>query len=98
MFLILAVVQTTPDQNLFFVDRPGGIGKSLQLEQVLAALRSQEKLAVTVASCGIAAILRICRQFAHSTFTMSLRETTGFFNSIFEQSYHTVLLRATNLQ
>ncbi|DBA04182.1 TPA: hypothetical protein N0F65_004290, partial [Lagenidium giganteum] len=48
-----------PDNNdrCFFLDGPGGTGKSFVLEQILARVRLDGLIAVPVASSGIAALL-----------------------------------------
>ena len=42
------------DQKLYFIDGPGGSGKSFLLEQLLAVIRLSGKIAIAVASSGIA--------------------------------------------
>ena len=44
-------------QGVFFVDGPGGTGKTFLYECLLAKVRSQHKIALAVASSGIAALL-----------------------------------------
>ncbi|GBM12146.1 hypothetical protein AVEN_39482-1 [Araneus ventricosus] len=43
--------------GLFFLDAPGGTGKTFHLNLLLAQIRKDEKIAITVASSGIAATL-----------------------------------------
>ncbi|OWZ19450.1 Helitron helicase [Phytophthora megakarya] len=55
--VIEAVTHPFDGQKLVFVDRPGGTGKSFLLGQMLAHVRLQKKVAIVVASSGIAATL-----------------------------------------
>ena len=43
--------------NLFFLNAPGGTGKSFLINLILAKVRYSEKIAIAVASSGIAATL-----------------------------------------
>jgi hypothetical protein len=54
--LLVAHHSHHPD-HLFFLDAPGGTGKTFVLNTLLAKWRSQQKVCVAVASSGIAAIL-----------------------------------------
>ncbi|ONL94653.1 hypothetical protein ZEAMMB73_Zm00001d028081 [Zea mays] len=51
---ILSVVDTN-NGGVFFVDGPGGTGKTYLYKALLAALRSQDKIAVATATSGVAA-------------------------------------------
>ena len=44
-------------KNVFFVDGPGGTGKTFLYKGLLAQVRSQGHVALAVASSGIAALL-----------------------------------------
>ncbi|XP_071573939.1 uncharacterized protein [Temnothorax nylanderi] len=58
--------------NIYFIDAPGGTGKTFVISLILAKVRSQKKLAIAVASSGIAATLLSGGKTAHSTFTLPL--------------------------
>jgi len=58
--------------ELFFLDAPGGTGKTLMLNLLLAKLRVQKVISLAVASSGIAAILLQNGKTAHSTFKLPL--------------------------
>lgn len=56
----------------FFLDAPGGTGKTFLISLILAKIRSQQKIALAVASSGIAATLLDGGRTAHSTFKLPL--------------------------
>ncbi|XP_046492949.1 uncharacterized protein [Neodiprion pinetum] len=58
--------------GFFFLDAPGGTGKTFLISLILAKIRSQQKIALAVASSGIAAILLDGGRTAHSTFKLPL--------------------------
>ncbi|OWY92329.1 Helitron helicase, partial [Phytophthora megakarya] len=58
--VIEAVNHPVDGQKLFFVDGPGGTGKPFLHEQMLAHVRLQKKVAIAVASSGIAATRPYC--------------------------------------
>ena len=43
--------------NLFFIDGPGGTGKTFTYNALLAAVRAEGGIALAVASSGVAALL-----------------------------------------
>ncbi|XP_065314556.1 uncharacterized protein LOC135923630 [Gordionus sp. m RMFG-2023] len=65
-------VPSTPYHNLFFIDGPGGTGKSFLLNTILFNLRAQGKIAIAVASSGIALTLFHNGHTAHSRFNIPL--------------------------
>ncbi|GFX87565.1 ATP-dependent DNA helicase [Trichonephila clavipes] len=70
-------VLRTIDGNggLFFLDAPGGTGKTFLLNVLLMTVRKDKKIAVSVASSGIAAtLLNGCRT-AHSALKLPLNLT-----------------------
>lgn len=58
--------------GIIFIDAPGGTGKTFLLNLILAKIRSQRKIALAVASSGIAATLIEGGRTAHSTFKLPL--------------------------
>jgi len=64
--------RTQQPEHLFFLDAPGGTGKTFVLNTLLAKWRSQQKVCVAVASSGIAAILLKGGRTAHSRFGIPL--------------------------
>ncbi|CAB3226684.1 unnamed protein product [Arctia plantaginis] len=62
--------------GLYFLDAPGGTGKTFLMSVVLATVRARSNIAVAVASSGIAAtLLEGCRT-AHSTLKLPLNLQT----------------------
>ncbi|KAF0768422.1 ATP-dependent DNA helicase [Aphis craccivora] len=59
-------------KSLFFLDAPGGTGKTFLMNLLLAQIRCSGKVALAVASSGIAATLLIGGRTAHSTFKLPL--------------------------
>jgi len=57
---------------LYFLDAPGGTGKTFVINLLLAKIRLQRKIAVAVASSGIAATLLSGGRTAHSTLKLPL--------------------------
>jgi hypothetical protein len=72
---VLPVLPTTvpPAQGgILFMDAPGGTGKTFTSEIMLAKLRSDDKIALAVASTGIASSLLPGGTTAHRTFKIPL--------------------------
>ncbi|GMF55862.1 unnamed protein product [Phytophthora fragariaefolia] len=64
--IIQAANAPDQDNKLFFIDGPGGTGKSTLLRHILARVRLAGKIAV--ASSGIASLLLMRGRTAHTTF------------------------------
>lgn len=66
----------TADNNgtggFYFLDAPGGTGKTFLISLLLATFRSQNKIALALASSGIAATLLDGGQTAHSALKLPL--------------------------
>ncbi|XP_014773163.1 uncharacterized protein LOC106871293 [Octopus bimaculoides] len=60
------------DGRIFFLDAPGGTGKTFIIKLLLAEVRQHQDIAVAVASSGIAATLLPSGRTAHSTFKLPL--------------------------
>lgn len=58
--------------GIFFLDAPGGTGKTFLLNLLLASVRKLNEIAIAVASSGIAATLLNGGRTAHSTFKLPL--------------------------
>ena len=52
-----AVNDSEQYRKMFFVDGPGGTGKTFPYNTLLARVRSQSQIALALASSGIAALL-----------------------------------------
>ncbi|POM74937.1 Helitron helicase-like protein [Phytophthora palmivora] len=95
--VIEAVNHPVGGQKLVFVDGPGGTGKSFLLEQILAHVRLQRKVAIAVASSGIAATLLTGGHTAHSTFRIPLKLSEFSTCSLSWQSQKAELIRKASL-
>lgn len=62
---------------IIFLEAPGGTGKTFLLNLILATLRKENKIALAVASSGIAATLLDGGRTAHSTFKLPLNIGTA---------------------
>ncbi|KAG2212510.1 hypothetical protein INT45_000892 [Circinella minor] len=62
----------TNQSHIFFVNGPGGTGKSLLFKTLLSRVRSQDQIALPVVSSGIAAILLPGGRTAHSRFKIPI--------------------------
>ncbi|XP_076060333.1 uncharacterized protein LOC143036662 [Oratosquilla oratoria] len=60
--------------NGFFINAPGGIGKSFLLNALLDTLRSTKKIALAVASSGIAATVLHGGRTAHNMFKIPIMD------------------------
>ena len=59
-------------KGCFFVDGPGGIGKTFLYRALLAEVRSKGYIALATASCGVAAAILPRDRTAHFCFKISL--------------------------
>ena len=64
---------SSTQSKIFFIDGPGGTGKTFLYNTILAATRGQNKVAIAVASSGIAALLLDGGTTAHSMFKIPLQ-------------------------
>jgi hypothetical protein len=83
--------------GLFFVDGPGGTGKTYLYTALLATIRSQNKIAVTTATSGVAASIMPGGRTAHSRFKIPLTLDDGAFCSFTKQSGIAKLLQTASL-
>jgi hypothetical protein len=82
---------------IFFIDGPGGTGKTFLENIILARVRSTGDIALAVASSGIAAILLKGGRTAHSRFKIPLNVHSDSFCSIKAQSDLAELIRQTKV-
>ena len=84
--------------NLFFIDAPGGYGKTFVIKLLLASVRASGHVAKPVASSGIAALLMEGGTTAHSLFSIPC---TGLTDDsccpIKQQSHKAKLIIAAHL-
>ncbi|XP_060846341.1 uncharacterized protein LOC132926006 [Rhopalosiphum padi] len=80
----------------FFLDAPGGTGKTFLINLLLAKIRTDRKIALAVASSGIATTLLEGGRTAHSTFKIPLKmsyDDTSSVCNISKQSNTAQLMR-----
>jgi len=97
---IIKAIKKEIDQKLFFVDGPGGTGKTYLYNMILAYVRSTSGLngiAIAVASSGIAALLMSGGRTAHSRFKIPLKLTKDTTLDIKKQSELADLIRKTKV-
>ncbi|GFX49106.1 hypothetical protein TNCV_3077241 [Trichonephila clavipes] len=63
---------TEQSGGLFFIDAPGGTGKTFLLSLILATIRSQNNIALAIASSGIEATLLYGGRTTHSALKLPL--------------------------
>ena len=81
---------------IFFVDRPGGTGKTFLYRIILATLRKADHIAIATATSGIAATLPSGRT-AHSRFKIPLTPDASSTCSISKQSDLAKLIRCATI-
>ena len=97
---IIKAINGEIEQKLFFVDGPGGTGKTYLYNMILAYVRSTNGLngiAIAVASSGIAALLMSGGRTAHSRFKIPLNLTKNTTLNIKKQSELADLIRKTKV-
>ncbi|KAL6856293.1 hypothetical protein ACP4OV_019095 [Aristida adscensionis] len=83
--------------GVFFVDGPGGTGKTYLYKALLATVRNQEKIAVATATSGVAASIMPGGRTAHSRFKIPLSIDNGAYCSFMKQSGTAKLLKTASL-
>lgn len=81
----------------FFLHSAGGCGKTFVCNTIAAAVRAQGKIALCVASSGIASLLLEGGRTAHSTFKIPLQVNDTTVCSITRRSHVYPLLRETSV-
>ncbi|XP_044980863.1 uncharacterized protein LOC123448144 [Hordeum vulgare subsp. vulgare] len=83
--------------GVFFVDGPGGTGKTFLYKALLAKVRSEGKIAVATATSRVAASIMPGGRTAHSRFKIPLSIEDGATCSFSKQSGTAKLLRMASL-
>ncbi|XP_027178073.1 uncharacterized protein LOC113777236 [Coffea eugenioides] len=94
--LILAACFSLEGQA-FFVDGPGGTGKTFLYRSLLATLRSQNHVAIAVTTSGIAASILPGGRTAHSRFKIPLDFSKGKSCQLSKQSSAAKLISESKL-
>ena len=92
-----AVMESVNNNNgkIFFLHSAGGCGKTFVCNTIAAAVRAQGKIALCVASSGIASLLLEGGRTAHSTFKIPLQVTETSVCNFTRNSHVFPLLRET---
>jgi hypothetical protein len=85
------------DGQFYFLYGYGGTGKTFMWKTLSAALRSQGKIVINVASSGIASLLLPGGKTAHSTFCIPLQINVKSTCNIKQQDLRAKLLREASL-
>lgn len=95
------IISSTSQQRggIFFLDAPGGTGKTFLINLLLAKVRLNKEIALAVASSGIAATLLTGGRTAHSTFKLpfNLARTESPVCNISRSSAMAKVLQQTRL-
>ncbi|XP_052151865.1 uncharacterized protein LOC127770240 [Oryza glaberrima] len=83
--------------GVFFVDGPGGTGKTFLYRALLATVRGKGDIAVATATSGVAASIMPRGRTAHSRFKIPLNIEEGSYCSFTKQSGTTKLLQMASL-
>ena len=83
--------------KIFFLDGPGGTGKTFLYNLILAKIRSENKIAIAMASSGLAALLLSRGRTAHSRLAIGLNLDEGSFCNFTKNSERAELVRRTSL-
>ena len=81
----------------FFISAPDGYGKTFLMETILSSVQSMGKVALAVASSGIAAELLEGERTAHSCFEIPIQISDESVWSILLKSTHAQLMKSTAL-
>lgn len=93
--VVTSVIRETGE--CYFLDGPGGTGKSFLLEQILANVRSNGNVALAVASSGIAALLLTGGKTVHSRFRLPLNIDESSMCTISKQTNLAELLKEAKI-
>jgi chromosomal replication initiation ATPase DnaA len=84
-------------RGLFFVDGPGGTGKTYLYRALLATIRSQNKIVMATTTSGVATSIMPGGRTTHSRFKIPLTLDDGAFCTFTKQSGTAKLLWTTSL-
>ncbi|KAG7952067.1 hypothetical protein I3843_12G040700 [Carya illinoinensis] len=94
----LVLEKVFSNQNAaFFIDGPGGTGKTFLYKALLAEIRSKDLIAIATASSGVAASILPGGRTSHSRFKIPLDSNKNSICSVSKQSGLVKLLQVTKL-
>ena len=85
------------DSGCFFIDGPGGTGKTFLYNTILAKIRSLGEIALVVASSGVAALLIIGGRTVHSRFKIPIKLNESSTCNISRRSKEACLINMAKL-
>ncbi len=85
------------DSSCFFIDRPGGTGKTFLYNIMLAKVRSLREIALVVASSGVTALLITGGKTVHFQFKISIKLNESFICNISWRSKEARLINMAKL-
>jgi hypothetical protein len=94
---VTSALESDEGGGLFFIDGPGGTGKTFVENLILAQARSSGAIALSVASSGIAAILLDAGRTSHSRFKIPIDIHSESLCPISAQTDLAALLKETSL-
>lgn len=94
---IVAAIEATPQEAHFFIQGPGGTGKTFLYKALAAHFRALGRVTLCVASSGIAALLLPGGRTAHSRFKIPLAINESSTCNIKKNSKLAAMIRATSL-
>jgi hypothetical protein len=83
--------------NVYFIDGPGGTGKTFLYTLILAFVRSNKQIALATASSGIASLLLPGGRTAHSRFKIPIKLNESSTCNVYLNSHEAELLQKTKL-
>ena len=95
--IMQAVHDEKCSEKMFFLNAPGGYGKTFLIEALLSTVRAMGEIALAVATSGIAAELLEGGRTAHSRFKIPIPVNENSTCSISLQSHEAELLRRVSL-
>lgn len=94
---IVTAIDTDPQTAHFYLQGPGGTGKTFLYKALCYYFRGQGRTVLCVVSTGIAALLLPNRRTSHSQFKIPIKLHESSVSSITKQSALAQLLRETDL-
>jgi ATP-dependent DNA helicase PIF1 len=94
---ITSTVDSPNNGGVFFIDGPGGTRKTFLYRVLLGTVRSQDKIAITTTTSGVAASIMPSGRTTHSCFKIPINIDEGGYYSFTKQSGAAKFLREASL-